>query len=106
VLTADADRQRQSLMTGRLNHLHDMGLVTPAGGGVWVISGDLEATLRTTGRRGDIINSLSYDLDPSGQRHLIDDAGIHDGGLVAISNGAAPPDRRLVGQVLRRGLLG
>jgi hypothetical protein len=60
---------------------------------------DLEPALRQLGRRGDIINSLSYDLGTDGQSHLMHGAVIHDAG-----NTAQIGNEAVVGRLVRRGL--
>lgn len=103
VAAVDGDSPRQSLLAGRLNHLEDLGLARPVGNGVWTLDENAEGILRVMGRRGDIINSLSYDLAQGGQAHLLHDAIIHDGsrGNAIDTTGAS---KVMIGQLVRRGL--
>ncbi len=103
VAAIDDDGRRQSLLAGRLNHLQTLGLATPAGAGTWQLDAEAESTLRAMGRRGDIINGLSYDLSRAGQSHLLHDAIIHDAGISGSVDIEGEP-RPLIGQLLWRGL--
>jgi len=105
VRTTGTDPERQSLVSGRLKHLEGLDLATPDKGGEWRVSEGLEPALRQLGRRGDIINSLRYDLAPDGQGRILDGAIIHDAevGITAGNNKQPAPDA-IVGRLIRRGL--
>lgn len=98
VRTAGLPASRQSLLTDRLQTLGKMGLAEPVKGGAWRLDEHLEPTLRRLGRRGDIINTLSYDLKRSGQEHLLVDAVLHD------QEPRADQPERVAGRLVRRGL--
>jgi len=95
VMSADRDPFQQSLRAGRLRKLGDMGLAVDTGEGRWQLAGDLEATLRAIGERGDIIRTMQRDLTEAMRSRPGVDQRIFD-----------PLDdanRSLVGRVLRRG---
>jgi type IV secretory pathway VirD2 relaxase len=106
VRTNDTDPERQSLISGRLKHLERLELATPDGGGTWRVNDDLEPSLRQLGRRGDIINSLRYDMAPDGQSRLLDGAVIHDAEVLGVTAGRAQqqPTDAIIGRLVRRGL--
>ena len=105
VRTADTDPQRQSLISGRLKHLETLDLATPDRAGEWRVTDSLGPALRQLGRRGDIINSLRYDMAPDGQSPLLDGAVIHDAETGALtSRGLQQPPEPIVGRLVRRGL--
>lgn len=93
--------ERQSLITGRLKHLERLELATSDTKGHWQVSDDLEPALRQLGRRGDIINSLRYDLNPDGQGHLLERVRIHDADPSLPHAKLTEP---IVGRLVRRGL--
>jgi type IV secretory pathway VirD2 relaxase len=103
VRTVDTDPERQSLISGRLKHLESLELATPDKTGAWRVSDDLEPSLRRLGRRGDIINSLRYDLAPDGHGHILDGAVIHDA-ETDIGVGQQEPPQAVIGRLIRRGL--
>lgn len=62
VSSADSDPFQQSLRAGRLQKLASLGLADNLGGGHWQLAEDLEATLKATGERGDIIRTMQREL--------------------------------------------
>ncbi|MDQ1158920.1 type IV secretory pathway VirD2 relaxase [Sphingomonas sp. SORGH_AS 950] len=58
VSAAALDPFRQSVRAGRLQKLAQLGLAEEAEPGRWRLSGDMEATLRAMGTRGDIIRTM------------------------------------------------
>ncbi|WKL58005.1 DUF3363 domain-containing protein [Asticcacaulis sp. ZE23SCel15] len=105
VSVIDASPERQSLITGRLKRLESFDLAAPDGQGYWQVSKDLEPALRQLGRRGDIINSLRYDLSPDGQGQLLENVRIHDGGALGTNNhGTSSLTQPITGRLVRRGL--
>ncbi|RVB24524.1 DUF3363 domain-containing protein, partial [Mesorhizobium sp. M7A.F.Ca.CA.004.05.1.1] len=56
------DAIRQTLHQGRLRKLERMGLAAEVGAGSWRLDDELEATLRRTGERGDIIKTMHREL--------------------------------------------
>ena len=103
VRTADSDPQRQSLISGRLKHLERLDLASPDRSGEWRVAQGLEPALRQLARRGDIINSLRYDMAPDGQRQLLEGAVIHDA-EVDLAGHRQPPPEPVIGRLVRRGL--
>jgi type IV secretory pathway VirD2 relaxase len=103
VRTKGLSSARQSLLTDRLQHLSRMGLAGETKGGGWRLDENLEPTLKRMGKRGDIINSLTYDLKQMGQEHLIVDAVVHDQEQQAEPYLDHAPDR-FTGRLVRRGL--
>jgi type IV secretory pathway VirD2 relaxase len=98
MLTAapERSRQRHVLRMGRLRTLERLGLAREAEAGVWRLAGDLEATLRRMGERGDIIKAMHRALTREGLARSASDYLIYD-----------PTDARsgrLVGRVVTRGL--
>lgn len=105
VRTNDTDPERQSLISGRMKHLERLELARPDRDWDWRVADNLEPSLRQLGRRGDIINSLRYDMAPDGQGRLLDGAVIHDAELgVAASSAQPQPQEAIVGRLVRRGL--
>lgn len=95
VRTTDTDQERQSLISGRLKHLEGLDLAAPDRVGEWRVSEGLEPALRQLGRRGDIINSLRYDMAPDGQSQLLDGAVIHDAEIGRTEGNDQQPPRML-----------
>ena len=62
VSSADRDPLQQSLRTGRLKTLEQLGLADDRGGGRWQLADGLEDTLRRMGERGDIIRTMQREL--------------------------------------------
>jgi type IV secretory pathway VirD2 relaxase len=93
---ADRDAFRQTLRAGRLQKLKRLGLAEEAGTGRWQLAGDLEATLRRMGERGDIIKTLHRELKAAGVARATSDYAIFDA-----ADAQAKP---LVGRVAGRGL--
>ncbi len=56
-MAGEAQRER-TLLTGRLDKLHRMGLAREIAPGRWVVSPRIEETLRAMGERGDIIRTM------------------------------------------------
>lgn len=79
----------RALLLGRLEKLERLGLAEPIGPGQWRLAGEVEATLRALGERGDIIKTLHRALGRSPRE-------------VAIADPARP--RRVVGRVVEKGL--
>jgi type IV secretory pathway VirD2 relaxase len=79
----------RALLLGRLEKLERLGLAESIGPGQWRLAGEIEATLRTMGERGDIIKTLHRALGRSARE-------------VAIADLAHP--RRVVGRVVEKGL--
>jgi len=104
VRTADTDPQRQSLISGRLKHLERLDLATPDQVGDWRVAEDLEPALRQLGRRGDIINSLRYDMTPDSQGQLLEAAIIHDAEVNLAGQRRQSPPEVIIGRLVRRGL--
>jgi type IV secretory pathway VirD2 relaxase len=61
---AEADA---TLRLGRLKALEGMGLAEQTGPGVWMLSEDIEPTLKALGERGDVIKAMSRALRRRGQ---------------------------------------
>lgn len=93
VAAAHRDAFQQSLRAGRLQTLGAFGLAEEMGGGLWRLSADMETTLRQMGERGDIIKSLSYEMQGVDLRHAV----LH---LEASAQASA-----VIGEVRRRGEL-
>ncbi|MBB4303143.1 type IV secretory pathway VirD2 relaxase [Rhodobium orientis] len=97
-LRPDAGDMRNSeprrLMIGRLQHLENMGLASPAGPGEWMVGLEAERKLRDLDMRDDIIKTMHRAFAERGQ-----DRGIAD---FAIETGeAATP---IIGRLVDRGL--
>ncbi|RWG31755.1 relaxase/mobilization nuclease RlxS [Mesorhizobium sp.] len=90
------DAIRQTLHQGRLRKLERMGLAAEVGAGSWRLDDELEATLRRTGERGDIIKTIHRELAGKGLARSAADWVIHDR--------AGEPVQSLVGRVVARGL--
>ncbi|RWL20921.1 relaxase/mobilization nuclease RlxS [Mesorhizobium sp.] len=90
------DAIRQTLHQGRLRKLERMGLAAEVGAGSWRLDDELEATLRRTGERGDIIKTMHRELAGKGVARSAADWVIHDR--------AGEPIQSLVGRVVARGL--
>ncbi|TIN58517.1 MAG: DUF3363 domain-containing protein, partial [Mesorhizobium sp.] len=72
------DAIRQTLHQGRLRKLERMGLAAEVGAGSWRLDDELEATLRSTGERGDIIKTMHRELTGKGLARSAADWVIHD----------------------------
>jgi type IV secretory pathway VirD2 relaxase len=57
-----ASRHRRSLLVGRLQRLHSMGLAEQAGALRWTLSPAHESTLKSLGERGDIVRTMQRTL--------------------------------------------
>ncbi|RUU25249.1 relaxase/mobilization nuclease RlxS [Mesorhizobium sp. M6A.T.Ce.TU.016.01.1.1] len=90
------DAIRKTLHQGRLRKLERMGLAAEVGAGSWRLHDELEATLRRTGERGDIIKTMHRELAGKGAARSAADWVIHDR--------AGEPVQSLVGRVVARGL--
>ncbi|RWA77059.1 relaxase/mobilization nuclease RlxS [Mesorhizobium sp.] len=90
------DAIRQTLHQGRLRKLERMGLAAEVGAGSWRLDDELEATLRRTGERGDIIKTMHRELSGKGLARSAADWAIHDR--------SGEPIQLLVGRVVARGL--
>lgn len=96
VAAADRDPFQQSLRAGRLQKLASMGLAENVDGGRWQLAEDLEGTLRTLGKRGDIIRTMQRELSARRlERPWI--------GRSLFGVGETDPEP-IVGQVIARGL--
>jgi type IV secretory pathway VirD2 relaxase len=89
-----SDSIEQSLRAARLGTLARMGLATDEGRGHFRLAEDLEETLRTMGRRGDIIAAMHAQLKRSAPEVPPQDYAIYD----------PAKGKPLVGRVLARGL--
>ncbi|MDC7682145.1 DUF3363 domain-containing protein [Asticcacaulis sp. BYS171W] len=98
VNAAHRDSVAQTLRAGRCQTLAAFGLAEELGNGRWRLDPAMETTLRDMGQRGDIIKSLSYDLQ--GQSIGVDlrHAVLH---LTPETRAPGP----VTGEVLRRGPL-
>ena len=93
---AHRDRFQQTLRAGRLQKLKALGLAEPLGGGRWELAPKLDQTLRRMGERSDIIRTMQRELSARQLDRTLADQIIHDG--------LPPPDTRVVGRVISRGL--
>ncbi|TGQ19060.1 relaxase/mobilization nuclease RlxS [Mesorhizobium sp. M00.F.Ca.ET.217.01.1.1] len=96
VSTNGRDTFRQTLHQGRLRKLERMGLAEEVGAGSWRLDGELEATLRRIGERGDIIKTMHRELAGKGLARSAADCVIHDR--------SGEPAQPVVGRVVARGL--
>lgn len=96
VLAVAGDPFEQSLRAGRLQALGRLGLADEIAPGQWRLAGDLEATLKHMGERGDIIAAMNRDLAAYGRTVAPADRTVHDAG--------APLAEPIVGRVAMRGL--
>lgn len=88
------DPFQQSLRTGRLRKLEDMGLAEEIGGGRWRLAEGLEKTLRGIGERGDIIRTMQREISARGR----------EGGEQTIYDATDPQAAPVIGRVIARGL--
>ncbi|MDC7675162.1 DUF3363 domain-containing protein [Asticcacaulis machinosus] len=93
VVARHSDAFQHSLRAGRLQTLGAFGLAEDMGGGLWRLSNDMETTLRQMGERGDLIKSLTYDMNGTDLRHAV---------LHLDASEQAPA---IIGEVRRRGEL-
>jgi hypothetical protein len=96
VSASDVDPNEQSLRAGSLATLSRMGLAVKEQKGRWRLSDKLEPTLRTMGKRGEIIARLDRELRPLELAVSRADYAIYDPANI----GAQP----IVGRVAARGL--
>ncbi|MER8785795.1 relaxase/mobilization nuclease and DUF3363 domain-containing protein [Mesorhizobium sp. M1006] len=96
VSPASRDAFRQTLHQGRLRKLERMGLAEEVGSGRWRLDGELEATLRRIGERGDIIKTMHRELTGKGLARSAADHVVHDR-----SEAPAAP---IVGRIVARGI--
>ncbi|MER8804453.1 relaxase/mobilization nuclease RlxS [Mesorhizobium sp. M0998] len=96
VSPASRDTFRQTLHQGRLRKLERMGLAEEVGSGRWRLDGELEATLRRIGERGDIIKTIHRELTGKGLARSAADYVVHDR--------SAEQMQPVVGRIIARGL--
>ncbi|MER9776180.1 relaxase/mobilization nuclease RlxS [Mesorhizobium sp. M0220] len=96
VSSASRDTFRQTLHQGRLRKLERMGLAEEVGSGRWRLDGELEATLRRIGERGDIIKTMHRELTGKGLARSAADYVVHDR--------SAEQMQPVVGRIVARGL--
>ncbi|MER8498390.1 relaxase/mobilization nuclease and DUF3363 domain-containing protein [Mesorhizobium sp. M1312] len=96
VSPASRDTFRQTLHQGRLRKLERMGLAEEVGSGRWRLDGELEATLRRIGERGDIIKTMHRELTGRGLARSAADYLVHDR--------SAEQMQPVVGRIVARGL--
>ncbi|MER9064076.1 relaxase/mobilization nuclease RlxS [Mesorhizobium sp. M0698] len=96
VSPASRDTFRQTLQQGRLRKLERMGLAEEVGSGRWRLDGELEATLRRIGERGDIIKTMHRELTGKGLARSAADYVVHDR--------SAEQMQPVVGRIVARGL--
>lgn len=96
VSPASRDTFRQTLHQGRLRKLERMGLAEEVGSGRWRLDGELEATLRRIGERGDIIKTMHRELTGKGLARSVADYVVHDR--------SAEQMQPVVGRIIARGL--
>ncbi|MER8970449.1 relaxase/mobilization nuclease and DUF3363 domain-containing protein [Mesorhizobium sp. M0808] len=96
VSPASPDTFRQTLHQGRLRKLERMGLAEEVGSGRWRLDGELEATLRRIGERGDIIKTMHRELTGKGLARSAADYVVHDR--------SAEQMQPVVGRIVARGL--
>lgn len=96
VSPASRDTFRQTLHQGRLRKLERMGLAEEVGSGRWRLDGELEATLRRIGERGDIIKTMHRELTGKGLARSAADYVVHDR--------SAEQMQSVVGRIVARGL--
>ncbi|MER9442352.1 relaxase/mobilization nuclease and DUF3363 domain-containing protein [Mesorhizobium sp. M0340] len=95
VSPASRDTFRQTLHQGRLRKLERMGLAEEVGSGRWRLDGELEATLRRIGERGDIIKTMHRELTGKGLARSAADYVVHD---------RSAEQQPVVGRIVARGL--
>ncbi|HTM81579.1 relaxase/mobilization nuclease RlxS [Asticcacaulis sp.] len=88
-----------ALRMGRLAKLKEMGFAENVGQGIWSLRGDMEATLRRLGERGDIIKAMHRDLQERGLGQALAETVIHTS-VDARSSAARP----ITGRLIKRGL--
>jgi type IV secretory pathway VirD2 relaxase len=88
---ADFDR---TLRIGRLQTLAHYGLAQETEPGAWILSEELEPTLRELGERGDIVKAINRALAARGEQRPLDNYVLH---------GEAPPS--VVGRVIGKHLI-
>jgi len=94
--SAQRDRFRQTLRSGRLQKLRRLSLADEIRPGHWRVAPELEETLRRMGERGDIIRTLHREMAEKGVARSASDYAIYD-----------PSDletKPLAGKVMARGL--
>lgn len=96
VSPASRDTFRQTLHQGRLRKLERMGLAEEVGSGRWRLDGELEATLRRIGERGDIIKTMHRELTGKGLARSAADYVVH--------GRSAEQMQPVVGRIVARGL--
>ncbi len=94
--SAQRDRFRQTLRSGRLQKLRRLGLAEEIHPGQWRLAPELEDTLRRMGERGDIIRTLHREMAEKGVARGAGDYAIYDP--------SDPGTKPLVGKVATRGL--
>jgi type IV secretory pathway VirD2 relaxase len=90
------DPMFQSLRTGRLQKLSQLGLADDLGGGRWQLAAELDQKLRDLGERGDIIKALNRTLKAKGLERAASMQRLH--------MGPDSIDTVIVGRVVARGL--
>lgn len=79
-VTGPDDPQLRRLMLGRLRHLEQLGLSNQGLSGEWMLSSDLEPTLRALGSRGDIIKTMHRAFACLGEQRAASELSLdHDG---------------------------
>ncbi|WP_136661345.1 DUF3363 domain-containing protein [Nitratireductor sp. XY-223] len=91
----DTDQRWQSLKTGRLRKLENMGLSEELSPGIWKIAERAETVLRDLGRRGDIMRTM---------QGVLKHAGIERGTTDFSIFRADDPSARTVGKIVGIGL--
>ncbi|MBZ0217680.1 MAG: DUF3363 domain-containing protein, partial [Fimbriimonadaceae bacterium] len=89
------ERQTHASHMGRLRKLEDLGLAKERQTGVWELTSDMEAKLKSLGNRGDIIKTMHRALRETG----ID----RPGGSYSVFD-TVKPNNRIVGRVAGIGL--
>ncbi len=96
VSALSSDSPQQSLRAGRLQKLGRLALATEIEPGRWQLSGNLQATLRQMGERGDIIRTMQHDLARERSGRASADYAIYDAANLETG--------RLVGRVVAQGI--
>lgn len=96
VWSTDRDAFQQTLRAGRLQKLKHLGLAEEVRQGEWRLAGNLEATLKRMGERGDIIRTMQREMTAKGVARAATDCVIFDP--------AAKDGRPITGRVVARGL--
>ncbi|BCG97254.1 MULTISPECIES: relaxase/mobilization nuclease RlxS [unclassified Mesorhizobium] len=96
VSTDGRDAFRQALHQGRLRKLERMGLAEEVDPVRWRLDDELEATLRRTGERGDIIKTMHRELTGKGLARSAAGYLVHDR--------REEPSTPVVGRLVARGL--